>query len=122
MYLRVRVPVGAPPRGKEHLVTRAAGAVVGLGLAALLMAYWAFGWPALLAGAPLLVGTVLVVVAVLASEGPRRRMAEQRAARFDPSAQLPRGLMSGFFEAAAPASVLVDYTAGVPRRLDRDRS
>lgn len=83
-------------------MARAAGVVVGLGLAALLVAYMAFGWPALVAGVPLLVGTVLVVIAVLASEGPRRRMAEQRAARFDPNAQLPRGLMSGFFEAAAP--------------------
>jgi hypothetical protein len=57
-----------------------------------------FGWPVLLVGVPALVAVCLVVVVVLASERPRRRLEEHRATRFDPSAQLPGGLMSGFFE------------------------
>jgi hypothetical protein len=40
----------------------------------------------------------LVVAAVVVSETPRRKLEEHRATRFDPSAQLPGGLMSGFFE------------------------
>ena len=80
---------------------RLGGAVVGMGLAALVVAYLSFGWPALLLGVPALVAVGLVVVAVLASEAPRRRLEEHRATRFDPSAQLPGGLMSGFFEVPA---------------------
>lgn len=83
-------------------MARAAAVVVGMGVAALVVAYLTFGWPVLLVGVPLLTGIVFVVLAVIASEGPRRRLAQQRAARFDPDAQLPRGLMSGFFEVAAP--------------------
>ena len=73
-------------------------AVVGMGLAALVVAYLFFGWPVLLVGVPALVAVGLVVVAVLASEAPRRRLEAHRATQFDPSAQLPGGLMSGFFE------------------------
>ena len=78
-------------------------AVVGMGVAALVVAYLSFGWPVLLLGVPALVAVGLVVVAVLASEAPRRRLEEHRATRFDPSAQLPGGLMSGFFEVPAPS-------------------
>ncbi|MBL8928448.1 MAG: hypothetical protein JNM77_19795, partial [Pseudonocardia sp.] len=63
-------------------------AVVGLGLAALVVAYLFFGWPVLLVGVPALVGVALVVAAVVVSETPRRKLEEHRALRFDPSAQL----------------------------------
>ena len=72
-------------------MARLGAAVVGLGLAALVVAYLFFGWPAL-------VGVILVVAAVVVSETPRRKLEEHRATRFDPSVQLPGGLMSGFFE------------------------
>lgn len=73
-------------------------AVVGMGLVALVVAYLFFDWPVLLVGVPAFVAVVLVVVAVLASEKPRRKLEEHRATRFDPAAQVPGGLMSGFFE------------------------
>jgi membrane protein implicated in regulation of membrane protease activity len=79
-------------------VARLGAAVVGMGFAALVVAYLFFGWPVLLVGVPAFVAVGLVVVAVLASERPRRRLEEHRATRFDPAAQLPGGLMSGFFE------------------------
>jgi hypothetical protein len=79
-------------------VARLGAAVVGLGLAALVVAYLFFGWPVLLVGVPALVGVILVVAAVVVSETPRRKLEEHRATRFDPSVQLPGGLMSGFFE------------------------
>jgi hypothetical protein len=69
-----------------------------MGFAALVVAYLFFGWPVLLVGVPAFVAIGLVVVAVLASEAPRRKLEAHRATRFDPSAQLPGGLMSGFFE------------------------
>ena len=73
-------------------------AVVGMGFVALAVAYLFFGWPVLLVGVPAFVAVGLVVVAVLVSEAPRRRLEEHRATRFDPSAQVPGGLMSGFFD------------------------
>ena len=73
-------------------------AVVGLGFVALAVAYLFFGWPVLLVGVPAFVAVGLVVVAVLASEAPRRRLEAHRATRFDPAAQVPGGLMSGFFD------------------------
>jgi len=79
-------------------VGRLGVAVVGLGFVALVIAYLFFGWPVLLVGVPAFVAVGLVVVAVLASEKPRRRLEAHRATRFDPSAQVPDGLMSGFFE------------------------
>jgi membrane protein implicated in regulation of membrane protease activity len=79
-------------------VARLGAAVVGMGLAALVVAYLFFGWPVLLIGVPAFVGVALVVGAVVLSEAPRRKLEEHRATRFDPSAQLPGGLMSGFFE------------------------
>jgi membrane protein implicated in regulation of membrane protease activity len=92
-------------------VGRLGGAVVGMGLAALVVAYLFFGWPVLLLGVPALLAVGLVVVAVVASEAPRRRLEEHRATRFDAAAQLPGGLMSGFFE--VPAQPL---TTGRPDR------
>ena len=79
-------------------VARLGAVVVGLGLAALVVAYLFFGWPVLLIGVPAFVGVALVVAAVVVSEVPRRKLEEHRATRFDPAAQLPGGLMSGFFE------------------------
>ena len=73
-------------------------AVVGMGFVALVVAYLFFGWPVLLVGIPAFIAVDLVVVAVLASEAPRRRLEAHRATRFDPAAQIPGGLMSGFFE------------------------
>lgn len=73
--------------------------VVAMELAAIVVAYGYFGWPVLLIGAPALVGTVMVLVFVRASEAPRRMLHEHRAARWDPNATLPvGGLMSGFFD------------------------
>ena len=88
-------------------MARLGAVVVGMGLAALLVAYLGFGWPVLLVGVPAFVAVALVVLAVLAWEHPRQRLAEQRAARFDDQApleeaHLPGGLMSGFFELSAP--------------------
>ena len=79
-------------------MARLGAVVVGMGLVALVVAYLFFGWPVLLVGVPAFVAVGLVVVAVLASEAPRRRLEAHRATRFDPAAQLPGGLMSGFFE------------------------
>lgn len=72
--------------------------VVAMEVAALAVAYAYFGWPVLLIGVPALVGTVFVLLVVRASEGPRRKLQEHRAARWDPEAALPGGLMSGFFD------------------------
>jgi hypothetical protein len=80
-------------------VLRLGAMVVAMELAALVVAYVYFGWPVLLIGGPVLLGTVLVLLVVRASEGPRRKLHEHRAARWDPEAAVPGGLMSGFFEA-----------------------
>ena len=72
--------------------------VVAMELAAVVVAYGYFGWPILVVGAPALVGTVLVLLFVRASEAPVRRLQAHRAARWDPEAALPGGLMSGFFD------------------------
>jgi NhaP-type Na+/H+ or K+/H+ antiporter len=79
-------------------VLRMGATVVALELVAVVVAYWYFGWPVLLMGAPALVGTVAVLLFVRAWEAPRRLLEEHRAARWDPEAALPGGLMSGFFE------------------------
>ena len=86
-------------------------AVVGMGLVALVGAYLFFGWPVLLVGVPAFVAIVLVVVAVLASEKPRRKLEAHRATRFDPAAQLPGGLMSGFFEVNPQSRNATDRSA-----------
>jgi hypothetical protein len=72
--------------------------VVGLELAAMLVAYGYFGWPILVVGVPVIVLTVVALLVVRASERPRRMLQEHRASRWDPNAALPGGLMSGFFE------------------------
>ena len=73
-------------------------AVIAMEVAALVVGYLAFGWGVLLAGAPLLLGTVLLLAVVLMSEGRRRRQPEWYPAA--PDAPSP-GLMSGFFEIPA---------------------
>ena len=83
-------------------MARLGAVVVGMGLAALLVAYLGFGWPVLLVGVPALVAVGLVVLAVLAWEGRVRRLAEQRVAPPDPDPEVAGGLMSGFFELSAP--------------------
>ena len=89
-------------------MARLGTAVVGMGLAALVVAYLFFGWPVLLIGVPAFVGISLVVLAVVVSEAPRRKLEEHRATRFDPAAQLPGGLMSGFFEMPKPRPTEVE--------------
>jgi len=79
-------------------VVRMGVAVIAMEVAALAVAYAYFGWPVLLVGVPALMGTLLVLLFVRASEGLRRRLQEHRAARWDQEAALPGGLMSGFFE------------------------
>jgi hypothetical protein len=82
-------------------VGRMGAAVIGMELAALVVAVLAFGWPVLLVGVPLFVGTVIALAVVRLWETARRHLERRRAARFDPAATLPSGLMSGFFEVAA---------------------
>jgi hypothetical protein len=72
--------------------------VVAMELAAGLVAYGYFGWPVLVIGAPVVVLTLVALLVVRASEAPRRILQDHRAARWDPEAALPGGLMSGFFE------------------------
>ncbi|HZG92946.1 MAG TPA: hypothetical protein VEZ42_22270 [Pseudonocardia sp.] len=79
-------------------MVRMGAAIIALEVAALVVAYLAFDLIALLVGAPVLMVTGLVLLVVIASEAPRRRLREQRATRFDPQAPQPGGLMSGFFE------------------------
>jgi hypothetical protein len=81
---------------------RLGAAVVAMQVAALLLAVWAFGAVGLVAGAPLVVATVLVLALVRLSRGPLRRLEERRSARWEHDAPEPGGLMSGFFEAPAP--------------------
>jgi uncharacterized membrane protein YfcA len=80
-------------------VLRMGAAIIALEIAALVVGYLAFDLAALLVGGPLLVITLVLLAVVRASEAPRRRLQEHRAARWDPDAAVPGGLMSGFFEA-----------------------
>lgn len=80
---------------------RTGAAVVGMELAALVVAVLAFGWPVLLVGAPLLVGTLVMLVVVRLWELVRRRLEQHRSTRWDQAAALPDGLMSGFFAVSA---------------------
>lgn len=64
-----------------------------LGLAAL----W-FGWVALVIGVSALLATVVTLVALVLSQGPRQRLEQRRAARWEHETPPPGGLMSGFFE------------------------
>ncbi|OLT10154.1 hypothetical protein BJF78_29295 [Pseudonocardia sp. CNS-139] len=81
-------------------MVRMGAAVIALEGAALAVAYAYFGWPVLLVGVPALVGTLLMLLFVRLSQAPLRRLQEHRAARWDPDAAVPGGLMSGFFEVA----------------------
>lgn len=76
---------------------RLGGAVIAMELAALGVAYVGFGWLVLLAGVPVVLGTVLVLGFVGMSEVPRRMLHEHRAQRWDPRQAVAGGLMSGFF-------------------------
>ena len=53
-------------------------AIVGMELAALLVAVLAFGWPVLLVGVPLLVVTVVALIVVRLWELVRRRLERRR--------------------------------------------
>lgn len=77
---------------------RLSGVVVGMGIAAALVALLAFGPLTLVISLPALLGTVLLLLVVRLSEAPRRRLRDHRLARVDPAASVPGGLMSGFFE------------------------
>jgi hypothetical protein len=78
-------------------VVRLGGAVIAMELAALGVAYVGFGWLVLLVGAPVVLGTVLVLAFVGMSEKPRQMLHEHRAQRWDPRQAVAGGLMSGFF-------------------------
>jgi hypothetical protein len=80
---------------------RMGAAIVGMELAALTVAVLAFGWAVLLVGAPLLVGTLVVLAVVRLWELVRSRLERRRATRWDQAAALPEGLMSGFFAVSA---------------------
>jgi hypothetical protein len=80
---------------------RLGAAVIAMETAALVVALMGFGWPVLLVGAPLMVGTVLVLIFVRLSEAPRRLLQAHRAAHWDPEAAVQGGLLSGFFEIPA---------------------
>ncbi|WP_214406008.1 hypothetical protein [Pseudonocardia lacus] len=80
-------------------MVRFAVAIIAMEIAALAVGYLAFDAAALLVGAPIIMATLLVLLVLRAAEIPRRRLAAQRASRWDPDAALPGGLMSGFFEA-----------------------
>ena len=67
-------------------------------MAALVLAAVAFGWPAAVVGVPLLLGTVLVLVAVGVAQRPLRALRARRATRWEDEPPTPGGLMSGFFE------------------------
>ncbi|MGH3585946.1 MAG: hypothetical protein ACRDQ0_06450 [Pseudonocardia sp.] len=77
---------------------RSGAIVVALELVAIVVAFGYFGWPVLVMGVPVLLGTLLVFVFVRAYEWPRRRLQAHRASRWDPNATVPGGLMSGFFD------------------------
>jgi hypothetical protein len=79
-------------------VLRLGATIVAMELVALVVAYGYFGWAVLVIGTPALVFTAGVLLAVRASEAPRRKLQAHRAARWDPEAAVPGGLMSGFFD------------------------
>lgn len=82
-------------------VVRVGAAVVAMEVAALALATLVFGWVALVVGVPALLATGAVLTALWLSRGPRRRLQERRAARFEPGGPEQDGLMSGFFEVPA---------------------
>lgn len=82
-------------------MVRVGAAVVAMEVAALALATLVFGWVALVVGAPALLATGVVLAALWVSQGPRRRLQERRAARWEQVGPEQSGLMSGFFEAPA---------------------
>ncbi len=82
------------------MLVRVGAAVVAMEAVALAVALLAFGWPVLLVGAPLLLGTVILFTGVGISERPRRALREHRVARWNPDDAAAGGLMSGFFDPA----------------------
>lgn len=79
---------------------RLGAAIIAMESAALLVAVLAFGWPVLLIGAPLVVGTVLVLAVVRLWELLGRHLEQRRARRGQPVEANP-GLMTGFFEVSS---------------------
>lgn len=84
-------------------MARLGAVVIAMGLAALFVAYAGFGWPVLVIGVPAFLATGLVVLVAVAADALRRRRPKRRADRWEDTAQLPGGLMSGFFEVPAQA-------------------
>lgn len=82
-------------------MVRVGAAVVAMEVAALALATLVFGWVALVVGVPALLATGVVLTALWASRGPRRRLQERRSARWEHDGSEQGGLMSGFFEAPA---------------------
>lgn len=79
---------------------RLSAAVVAMEVVALLVALLGFGPIALVVGLPLMLSTVVMLVAVWLSQFPRQRLEQRRAARFAHDTPEDGGLMSGFFEVA----------------------
>jgi hypothetical protein len=93
---------------RRSKVLRSGGAVVAIEVVAIevvavLVAYLAFGPATLLVSAPLVVGTILVLLAVRLSERPRRLLRERRTGGVDPAGQPTEGLLGVFFEIPAQA-------------------
>ncbi len=82
-------------------MVRVGAALVAMELVALLLAVAAIGPVVLVVGAPVVVATVVGLVAAWAGRGALRRLQQRRAARWAGVAPVPGGLMSGFFEVSA---------------------
>ena len=80
-------------------MARMSALLIGMESVALVVAYLAFGWPVLLPGAPVLVGTAVVLLAVCLAE--RRRAARVQAVAPTGREPVQPGLMSGFFRVPA---------------------
>ena len=107
----------------ERVVTRLAGAVIGMAAVALVVAYLAFGWPVLLVGGPLFVGVAITMAALVLTERPRALLRERRAAVFADSPwkgavergeNVGGGLMSGFFEISPQPAARPDRRTAPP--------
>jgi ABC-type transport system involved in cytochrome bd biosynthesis fused ATPase/permease subunit len=79
------------------VLVRVGAAVVVMEIVAVVLAWLEFGWPVLVVGAPLLLGTVILFVAFRITQPARRALRARRADRFAGVAPTG-GLMSGFFE------------------------
>jgi hypothetical protein len=101
-------------------VGRMGAAIIAMESVALLVAVLAFGWPVLLIGAPLVVGTVIVLIVVRLWELLGQHLEQRRVRRGHPVAASP-GLMTGFFEVSAigdqPPLPPVDLRGPVQRVL-----